>query len=482
MPVSKEALIRYRIINQKLINRKFVTLREIKEACEDALDKAPISERTIMRDIDAMRNDRHLGWFAPIIYDHLQKAYRYEDFNYSIDRLPLKEEEMDALFFAARMLQQFKDVEIFRQVNGAIQKISDHIRIRKNLKEDEFSEFIDFEKVTEFRGHEYLGALIQAISKKRAVRITYKAFQKDRSFTHIFHPYLLKEYRNRWYVFGLNEYWNGLRIYALDRISGIEPIPGHDYIKSDIPPGDYFKNIIGVTNFEGTAPEKVLIRLSKQQAPYVLTQPLHESQQVVEEADDYTIISLEVHNSPELMIILLGWGEEIEVLEPAELRNNFRKIHERSAEKHRDRQIVYFDMDGVLADFQSGIDQLSDDMKEKFKGHEDDAPGIFKTLKPYPAAIDAFHRISSKYDCFVLTTAPWNNPTSPNDKREWLKKHLGEAVDRKMIISHRKDLNCGSYLIDDRDKHGAAEFRGKHIHFGKEKFPDWETVYEFLRV
>jgi predicted DNA-binding transcriptional regulator YafY len=160
--------------------------------------------------------------------------------------------------------------------------------------------------------------------------LTYQAFNSERAIPHVFHPYFLKEYDNRWYVFGYEEYWEDHRLYGLDRISEIRIEPGSKYIAPKVPAKDYFRNVIGVTKFKDTEPEKIVLKFSSQQAPYVLSKPLHPSQQVVETNDDYTIITLNVHTSPELEIILLGWHSEVEVLEPQALRKKIAEMHQKA--------------------------------------------------------------------------------------------------------------------------------------------------------
>ncbi len=146
------------------------------------------------------------------------------------------------------------------------------------------------------------------------------------------------------------------------------------------------------------------------------------------------------------------------------------------------KPILYFDMDNVLVDFQSGIDQLSEQTLLKFEGRLDEVPGIFSLMKPLQGAIEAFEKLSSNYDCYVLSTAPWNNPSAWTDKLLWVKKYLGQMAYKRLILSHHKDLNHGDYLIDDRTKNGAGEFQGKLIQFGSEEFPNWEMVLGFLEA
>lgn len=146
-----------------------------------------------------------------------------------------------------------------------------------------------------------------------------------------------------------------------------------------------------------------------------------------------------------------------------------------------EKKIVYVDMDNVLVDFMSGVDKLFPDDLLEYHEHLDDIPYIFSIMKPMPGAIEAFKALSKKYDCYILSTSPWNNPTAASDKFAWVKKYLGDVAYKRLILSHHKNLNKGDYLIDDRpDKCGADEFEGEVIAFGSERFPDWKAVTEYL--
>ncbi len=136
-------------------------------------------------------------------------------------------------------------------------------------------------------------------------------------------------------------------------------------------------------------------------------------------------------------------------------------------------------MDNVLVDFSSAFPKLSKDILSKHKD-KDNIPGIFSLMKPMKGAVDAFKKLSKKFDVYVLSTSPWDNYTAASDKFAWVKKYLGEYADRRLILTHHKNLNKGDYIIDDRTKRGVSEFEGEHIHFGTKKFPDWEHVLKYL--
>lgn len=141
---------------------------------------------------------------------------------------------------------------------------------------------------------------------------------------------------------------------------------------------------------------------------------------------------------------------------------------------------LFFDMDGVLVDFQSGIDKLSDETKQEYEGRLDEVSGIFSLMDPMPGAIEAVHELSKYYDMYILSTAPWKNLTAWSDKIEWLTKHFGDLFKKRVILTHCKHLCDGDYLVDDRAKNGASEFPGEWVQFGSERYPDWEEVTRYL--
>lgn len=144
--------------------------------------------------------------------------------------------------------------------------------------------------------------------------------------------------------------------------------------------------------------------------------------------------------------------------------------------------ILYVDMDNVLVDFPTGIARLSSADAQRYRGHYDDAPGIFALMDPLPGAIEGFTTLARYFDTYILSTAPWDNPTAWSDKVSWVRRHFGtdetSPAYKRLILSHHKDLNVGAYLIDDRLRHGADRFSGEHIHFGQPTFPDWPRVID----
>lgn len=144
------------------------------------------------------------------------------------------------------------------------------------------------------------------------------------------------------------------------------------------------------------------------------------------------------------------------------------------------KKIVYVDMDGVLVDLQAKIDSYPPEYVEKFGEDVDKIPGLFYDPPPMPGAIDAFNTLRTKYDVYILSTAPWDAIESLTFKRQWVEKYLGEGAYKRLILSHNKHLNIGDYLIDDRTKNGADKFTGELIQFGTDKFKTWNEVLQYL--
>jgi len=155
------------------------------------------------------------------------------------------------------------------------------------------------------------------------------------------------------------------------------------------------------------------------------------------------------------------------------------------------KKILYYDLDGVLADFNKGLlNAASVHQSSPFRISEekdiDDlilkTPNFYENLPVITGAIEAVKEMMELYEVYFLSTPMWGDPRSYSAKRVWLETHFGEAAKKRLILTHRKDLIIGDYLVDDRLKHGASEFSGVHIHFGTEMFPDHKAVCKFLKL
>lgn len=152
---------------------------------------------------------------------------------------------------------------------------------------------------------------------------------------------------------------------------------------------------------------------------------------------------------------------------------------------HTGKEHVFVDMDGVLCDFEAKVTALTgfteshpkwQETKDRLSAEE----GFYRDLPPIFGAIEAFRKLCEHYEVYILSTPSWDNPSSYADKRIWAETYLGSVAYKKLILTHNKGLMVGRALIDDRIKNGVANFKGEHIHFGTEKFPNWDAVIKYL--
>ena len=179
--------------------------------------------------------------------------------------------------------------------------------------------FISFRKTPEIKGTQYLDPIIKSIENKQVLRLYYLPFYEDKPYFNEVHPYLLKEHEFRWYLVGLNEFKGQIRTYALDRIRDLQQASGIEYRKPDFDDSDYFKYAIGIIAPPGE-PTLIKIAVQKTQAQYLITQPWHESQNIVEENEDQVVFSFRVHPTYEFKSLLLSLGKDAVVLEPEKFR------------------------------------------------------------------------------------------------------------------------------------------------------------------
>ena len=327
MPKNKDSLIRYRVINRCLRDRRYVTLQALREACEKALDISPLSDRTIEGDISAMRHDTGLGYYAPIKRDRINKVYYYEDPDFSIDTIPLNQDEIESLVFAAKLLEQYKEIEIFKTFTDSVQKLVDVLNIYRNSDIDTIRNFIEFETAEANKGTEKLKELIDALKNRSVLRLRYKSFTSKKITSHIIHPYHLKEYRNRWFLIGFNEKFKAIRTYGLERIINIDTEDSKKFIDIGFDAKKYYENVIGVSVID-EEPRKIQIAFSEMQAQYVITQPLHHSQGRVNEIKDKIVFEYFLVPNYESYAQILSWGKEAEVLKPNVVKNSLKLLLE----------------------------------------------------------------------------------------------------------------------------------------------------------
>ena len=328
MPVSKNALIRYKTIDNCLRNRyRKWTLEDLIDACSDALSEYEgrdenVSRRTVQGDIQMMRSDK-LGYNAPIVVKE-NKYYTYADPDYSITNVPLTEQDTSMMADAVGVLKQLSGFSAFAGMEDIIGRLEDHVSAVRHERKP----VIYFETNDKLTGLHHITPLYEAISAGRPISVTYHSFKNPRSNRFTFSPYVLKEFRNRWFIFGRRGGKTDVFNLALDRIQEIGPAPdGAEYIPmGKFNPEKYFDDLIGVTKDRTMKPQKVRFWAAAWQVPYIRTKPLHRSQMVVEvDQEGNGVFQMEVVVNYELEKELLGFGEGVRVLEPNTLKESLAR-------------------------------------------------------------------------------------------------------------------------------------------------------------
>jgi len=336
MPVNRNALIRYRTIDNCLQNRyKKWTLEALIDACSDALyeyqgiDKG-VSRRTVQADIEIMRSNK-LGYEAPIIVVG-KKYYTYADKSYSITNIPLNQQDMQVLTEVSDLLRQFKGFNHFADLNEMVSKLEDKIYRQKNQS----APAIDFEKNENLKGLEWIETGRKAIVARKTLCITYQSFKAREASTFCFSPYLLKEYRNRWFMLGVSHRrYSPLLTLALDRIQAVANHEDTYRENRDIDLATYYNNVIGVTKSPNQRDSEVVFWIDNANAPYIITKPIHHTQKLLKAEPDGMIFSIRVILNFELERELLGFGAKIRVLGPRILVKQLKAQLRSALERYR---------------------------------------------------------------------------------------------------------------------------------------------------
>lgn len=338
MPANKYALLRYRIIDRCISNSliPFPTKEDLRSACEEALygsDGENISISTIEKDIWAMRNESELGYYAPIAYHRDHRGYYYEEEGYSINEVSLNDEDLDAIRFAANTLIQFRDLPIFQQFDQAIGKIADRLSVAPDLDTTGVERFMQFESTPSAGGSHQLAPLLEAIKSKQVVDLEYRKFSESNSSTYTLHPYLLKEYRNRWYILAFDTERDFIRTFGCDRILSIKTDSSRTYKKVKFNSEEYFKHAIGITVIDDSPPVEVVFECSLLLASYLKSQPLHPSL-TLDFNEDSATVKMNILITFELLQWLQGFSSDLTLLKPLSLRDKFAETLEKAAKKY----------------------------------------------------------------------------------------------------------------------------------------------------
>ena len=327
MPANKFATIRYHVIDKMLRNKykPYPSTDDIVEKCSEVLLKR-ISLSSIEKDIRAMKNDEALGYFAPIAFSRTYKGYFYEDEEYSIDTVPLNDDEIEAVQFATNILTQFKNVAIFKDYENAIEKVLDKVNLSGTANKKD-SDFIQFENIPTVSGNEFLAPILNATRKGVLIEFKYQSFKKEASSKRLVAPYLLKEHKNRWYLVAKEKGQEIYKVFGLERMQTVTLVNENFRRDESFQSQKFFKYSIGITAKPNSEPELVKFECNAVLLQYIESQPIHSSQKI-EKMENGGVVSLTVWVTFELEQLLLGFGNELKVIEPKSLIKSLVKKHQ----------------------------------------------------------------------------------------------------------------------------------------------------------
>ncbi len=320
MPISKNAWIRYQALDRCFGSRvKKYYIGDLIEACtadleEHGLGKTSISRRQVLEDIKYMESDR--GWKIPLerIKEGREVYFRYTSRHFTISNRPLNKQEGDQLRQVLKFLARFRGFPQFAWLEETAARLQGEMGLNPGT-----AQVVAFQENQELQGSAHIAPLMDAILEQRVLHIGYRSFKQESENRFPFHPQLLKQFNNRWFLLGFQEDREGITNLALDRITTLEEAPEIAYRASGMDWETYFDDVVGVTIPDGPL-EHIRIRVDANTWPYIHTKPLHHSQKKKGTNEAGTEVELHVRVNHELIAKLLQFGPGVQVLEPENVR------------------------------------------------------------------------------------------------------------------------------------------------------------------
>jgi predicted DNA-binding transcriptional regulator YafY len=316
MNFSKGALLRYKVIDGLLRNRyrKYPTLGEIVEECNEKLS-ANFSRETISKDIRHMRYPFPEGFDAPIIFCHYNKGYTYTDPNYSFTGVSLRPQELDAVEEAVEIIRALGGSRISNNFNHAVEKL-----LSATLESEQGVEgrlpVLQLMTPPTSRGFEHFDLFYKACKERTPVSFIHFSYKK-RLFNHItIHPFLIKEFENRWYMIGYSETHGTVRTFGMDRISEPLLLKKKFHKLDNLEIHTYLNDVYGVFPVPGAKKEMIEIHVSELGTHYLQAYPLHASQRIEKNNQGTSRITFELIPSVELARYFLSQGRHVTILQP----------------------------------------------------------------------------------------------------------------------------------------------------------------------
>lgn len=284
-----------------------------------------ISER-LLRDNLKELEEKYGAIFEASMHRGRERLWRYKDTHFSIMQQTSK--DMEVIRHSLENLNFFKGDPRYDMLRFYL------MGLQKGFSETGLS-FMTFDNNNETVGLDYVEPILEAITHKYPLRMCYKPFNKD-EFTVNIHPYHLRQYNRRWHVFAYSEDKKEIQNYPLDRITRLEHL-SKPYIETDVDFEKYFNDIVGVTNYKNSRMEKVVLKVSNKSIDYIRTKPLHGTQTELKElgTESHAFIQLKLKINTELEMLLLSYGDAIEIIEPSWLRVKFAEITKKMCDNYK---------------------------------------------------------------------------------------------------------------------------------------------------
>ena len=280
----------------KRLRRVPATLREIQDylGLESELQGYDyrISARTFQRDLEDIRSLYDID----IQYDHSIRAYRI------VHRQQAELTE--------RILEAF---DTFNALNIR-DRLSDHIHFETRRPQ----------------GTEHLYGLLHAIRNNVRVVFTYQKFLDDEISIRTVEPYILKEFRDRWYLIGKDINDQNIKSFGLDRLTDLEISKKSFMFPENFDPAEHFRYSFGIMSPNADAPSDIILSFEPLQGKYIKTMPLHHTQEIIADNEQELRIKLRLYITHDFVMELLSYGDGVEVIDPEGLREEIVAIYHRA--------------------------------------------------------------------------------------------------------------------------------------------------------
>ena len=344
MPTNKNAQLRYQVLDKCLSNwsRRYY-IEDLVDACNEALylyngetkDGGGVKKRQVQEDLKFIESEEGYGMLIDAIQNGHRKYYRYHKKGASIKEQPINQEELDLIHNALILLKRFEGVLQFEWLDDLEKRLYTTSKLGETL-----DSVVSFQHNPYLKGMDaYYKPIFDSIVNKRVIEIVYHPFGKY-ARTIIVIPYYLKQYNNRWFLIGKHKDSKYLSNFAIDRIESYkETSKPYEPLSEDVDFKEYFSDIVGVS-LSNAPVEEIVLKVSNKAYGYIVTKPLHESQSAVSIpiGEDYWQVILKVQNNYELRSLLRSFGEQIEVMAPASLREMMKDSADAVSKMYNDSE------------------------------------------------------------------------------------------------------------------------------------------------